>query len=221
MALKIYGDRGYEADVSADKALMIESRPPARYGVFACSGQTGVVGSNVASTANLICICWQNPFALCLVRRLSLSIVMSQSATTPGTIDIAVFFARSFTVAPSIAGSGSSRSFFGHDNHKLRTSFGSSLTAFVACSNDGGDMGGTYTADTNPLARYVTWSTGAAPAMVQQRFNLIDRTGYGQHPIVLAKNEGLVLTCPSNTVTGGNPAWSYTATLEWQEAYSY
>jgi hypothetical protein len=229
MALKLIGDvSGYEADVSADKALYVESRGPARgtYGAFSYGFVSNVCDGNMTNTSNVFSIVWTAPVGVCLIYRLRVG--LQNSPTTPYTgaspvqMDVAVYFARGFTTLPPNSVSLRVPS-MGPNMFKLVPKSVASRVGFL-CVTSSDDMGGSYSADSQPLARQSGWLGTTAGFQVNggPLVPLVDRTGYGQYPVVLAQNEGLIVTNPA--MVNGSPAtggWEYAVNIDWVEALSY
>lgn len=216
---------GTKVDVNADRAMLVEVRPPAfgSLGVYNNAMNTGSIAATLGANSDLWSLRWTDATRLCLIRKLSVSAVVNAAITTGVQFDLAAFFARSFTVSDSNANSSTTATTSG-SNDTLRTSMGTSLIAAndIRIAGTGGFTAGTRTLDTNPLGRILGWTGTAAGTFI---FNstglipLIDRTGAGQMPVVLAQNEGIVIRNPvAGPATG---TFVITVNVDWQEAASY
>jgi hypothetical protein len=222
MALKLIGDvSGYEADSNADKALYVESRPHALCGLgaYAAPANTGAITATLSATQDLLSFWWNHPSHLCLVRSVFVTGMVTSAITTGVQFDLALYMARGFT-APDTG--GTSFSIFGPDNNKLRRDFPTSAVGDYRVANTAGLGVGTYSLDSQPLGRACAWTgTALGTRFYKQsgQYPLLDRSGYGQYPVVLAQNEGIVVQNP----TAGPATGTFTIqfVIEWQEATGY
>jgi hypothetical protein len=182
------------------------------YSLGAANGGT-VMTAGLGANAPVLSFRWTQAANLCLVRRFRLSMA-AVTAFTAGAAIFNLFVARSFTVVDS---GGTSVLPSGNQN-KLRTSgMGTTLVGDARISATVALTPGTRTLDSNPVATIV----GGCPNVAGQQIILPDTRMLdfrpGEHPLILAQNEGLVLqaTVPA---TG---TWFWSAILDYAELAAY
>jgi hypothetical protein len=128
-------------------------------------------------------------------------------------------FVRSYTVADT---TGSVSIAAAANMQKLRTSMGNSIAELREANVAAGCSGGTKTLDGNPLITGSVWVLAALPTGAGQPGLVMDLTpdmARGEHPIVLAQNEGLCLEngnafgAASGIVLHTMVSWSEVATF--------
>jgi hypothetical protein len=216
---------GVGADVNQDRSLKVEIRPPAvgALGAYSLAMQSGSITATLGASSNLFSLRWTDSTRFALIRKVTVSALVLTTITTGVQFDLALFFARSFSASDTNANSSTTATLT-TNNAKFRTSFGSSLIAAsdVRMAGTGGFTAGTRTLDTNPLGRIPGWTGTAAGTPVYNTpypVPIVDRTGAGQYPIVLAQNEGVVIqNATAGPATG---TFNVTVNIEWQEAAAY
>jgi hypothetical protein len=171
------------------------------YSFGAANGGT-VMTAGLTANAPVFSFRWTQAVNLCLVRRFRLSMAAVTAFTAGGAI-FNLFAARSFTVVDS---GGTSVLPTGNQN-KLRTSgMGTTLVGDARISATVALTPGTRTLDSNPLASIV----GGCPNVAGQQIILPGTAMLdfrpGEHPLILAQNEGLVLQ--ANVPATGTWFWS-------------
>lgn len=158
------------------------------YSIAAFNGATAMTAGLTAASP-IFSLRWAQASNLLLVRRLTIS-VAAVTAFTAGAAIFNAFIARSFTASDS---GGTSILPTGNQN-KLRTSgMGTTGIGDLRISATGTLTAGTRTKDANPVASLV----GGAPNVAGQSIippdtRIIDFRP-GEHPILLAQNEGIVI----------------------------
>lgn len=215
---------GTKVDVNADRAMFVEIRAPAieGYGVYNNAMQTGTIAASLSANSNIWSFRWSDPIRIALIRKVSVSMV-ALTAFTAGQFDLSIFFARIFSAPDTDANTSTTATLTGN-NDKLRTSMGTSIVAAtdIRIAGTAGFTAGTRTLDTNPLGRVLGWLTavqGVFPFNTAGSIALIDRTGAGQYPVVLANNEGLVIRNPIVLPATGTAV--ITVNVDWQETIAY
>ena len=146
--------------------------------------------------------------------------LLTTAFTTQQIVDIQATIARGFTASDT--GAGSTFTPVGN-NQKARTAMGSSgvaqiLTATAAIT------AGTRTLDANPFAIACadvasnTVATGGTPLLSNPK-ELYQGVSFGEHPVVLAPNEGLVVA--ASTSLGAVGVVKYYFVAEWAEVAQY
>lgn len=218
MAIQIQGNGGTVAEVSGTtfRALRVESRPVdyGALGSYRVSLLSGTMAAGLAANAEVFQFRWADATRLCVVQRVLLDgIGGSATAFTAGFGNINMVPARSWTAD----GSGGNAATLTGNNSKLRTSMGATLMGAARISSTAILGLGTKTLDTNAIGQYTfTVGTGVSVQIAPQVL-LFGEDISGQHPLVLAQNEGFVLraTVPA---TG---TWQFGATVLWTELTAY
>lgn len=197
MAIILQGNGGTNADVDTDRRLFVNVRPPAfgALGYYQIAQVTGTIAASLAANAPLFSFRWGNATDLCLIQ--SVKVGGIQIATgTAAEFDLALFVARSFTASDS----GGTSILPTSNSNKMRTSMGTTLVTDMRIATTAGLTAGTRTLDTNPIAR-VQGALSSATADIQvfpgvSPTPLYVRDNLDHHPLVLAQNEGFVITNP-------------------------
>lgn len=211
MAIQLQGNGGTVAEVDGTlwKAQRVTDRPiePGSGGYY----QGIVMGTTAASpaaAANLVSFRWTSSSLICLIREIKLQVQVS-TASTAGLPEMAGYVARSFSVSDS---SGTAVTLTGNALKK-RTSYPTtSLGDFRFAS------GGTLTAGTRTLDAQPIIDVSLALALGSRDTQLFNIDGPGDHPIVLAQNEGLVFQNVTALTTG---VYRYILGISWAEVPSY
>lgn len=212
-----------EADVSNDKALFVEMRPPAfgSRGYYSVGGTSGAIAATLASGSTVFSMRWTDSTRLCVIRRLNAVGVVTSAITTGVRFDLQLFVARFFTASDTLQSSITPSS----TENKLRTSMGSTLFAAgdIRIANTAGITAGTRTLDTNPIGRLLGFSGTAAGTFIYGGIGgyamLLDRTNPNMYPLVLAQNEGIVVTTSAAGPATGTFALGFN--VEWIETTAY
>lgn len=218
---------GNGAEVDSDNALKIQSHAPAigSNGAYQVSLVSGSVASSLASCSTLFSMRWTNSTHICLVKRMRVSAYNNSGGTLTASSPWAVvaYIARGFTAADS----GGTAVSFTSNQTKLRTSMASSLMGSMMILTTTGITAGTRELDSFPLGACM----GASPSGTSQTqfFNnnnngfatIFNRTDMGMYPIVLAKNEGIVVQTPLNCAGPNAGTFVFQVEVEWEEVAAY
>ena len=207
-------DVSLNQDGSVQRNLTLETLYPIDYGyggVFQHCAKSGVINAGIAANSPIYSFQWPSitpevPFAL--VRRVRLN-AWTVAAFASGNVTFDIFVARAFTVADT-GGTVASLNL----SNMLRTSMASSL-ASIMCANTGALTPGTRVLDPAPLdSQTVIAPTTIGVPFTAQRMTLFEKL-QGEHPLLLAPNEGFVVrvTVPPP----GVGTWSFAITTEWDE----
>lgn len=222
MAIKVVGSAsGVEANVSADGALWIETRPAAvgALGAYSIALVSGSIAAPLAAGSTLFSMRWTDATRLCLVRSVRVSAIVNGTITTAVNFDVEAIVVRGFSASDS----GGTAAVFTGNNNKMRTSFGSSLMGDMRISSTGALAVGTRTVDAQAEGR-LQGTTGTVIGTQifgsgQGPIYIIDREPPGQYPLVLATNEGLLIRNP--LVGPATGTFQLLVVVEWQEVASY
>jgi hypothetical protein len=207
-----------KAGVDTDGNLRINPRPPAfgSLGYYRQAALSGTIAVTLAANSPLWSCRWTNGTDLCLVQSVKINLVSIASITVV-PFEIGLFFARSYTATDT----GGTAVGVPASMQKLRTSMGSSLMGDWRIATTGTLTAGTRTLDTNPLAIVsglpttagTTLSGNGAPVPLYVRDN------NDNHPIILAQNEGLVITNPLIGPSTGT--FTIMVQMEWGEVAAF
>jgi hypothetical protein len=226
MALQIQGAGGSIAEVGAFSSVPVHTvNKPEPYGAlghYDFCGMTGAIAAGLAANGELLQLRWIDATRLCLIKKVKVTGMRATTAFAVGAIDIKVTKATSW----SADGSGGGAVAVGGQENRLRTSMGLSLlsTGFRLATTAA--LGaGTKTLNTNDFGCIATHSSagvGAATPIVGSiylpTYDLFEQDqADGEHPIVLAQNEGIVVraTVPATGV------WNLGIAVKWVEVAAF
>lgn len=154
---------------------------------------------------------------LAAIYKVSISAGANVAATAAGLVTLRMAAARSWTAA----GSGGTRLTLTGDNVNLRTSMATSEVNDAGISTTGALTAGTKTLDTTDLAA-ITTGIGTGALTVAADFTIIPQTalfdadGEGQHPLILANQEGFVIRNGANAWPA-TMTWGFSVNVLWAE----
>lgn len=211
MAIQIQGNGGTVAEVDGTiwRAARVTDRP-VEYGAggFYSATISGATAAAPAAGANLVSFRWTSATLLALIRFIEIQINVS-TASTVGLPTLAAYVARAFTASDT---GGTAVTLTGNNNKK-RTSMATSAVGDFRFATAGVLTAGTRTLDSNPIVN-VNVPLALGSNLVKS-FNI---DGPGDHPIVLATNEGIVL---QNVVAITTGVYQYTVRIDWAEVPSF
>lgn len=224
MAIQVQGNGGVIAEVDGTtfRAQRSVSRPVdhGALGAFCIGMRTGILPAALAANAEIFQFRWSDATRLCVVRKIRISASVSTTffaAGVPLQIDLVK------ATGWSAAGSGGTRA-SPAALLKRRTSMGSSLVAAndIGISSTAALTAGTKTLETLALSSIVK----ACPITASLDGTIIEpgtilwqaEVSDGEHPLVLAQNEGFVITVPGVPATG---TWTAGITVDWAEVTQY
>ena len=158
---------------------------------------------------------------IALVYKVSISAGLNVAATAAGLIAFRMTAARAWTAA----GSGGTRATLTGDNVNLRTSMATSEVNDAGISSTAALTAGTKTLDTTDMGAISTGiGTGAitvsAGLPIIANTALFDADGEGQHPLVLANQEGFVIRVGANAFPA-TMTWSFSVNVLWAEVPAF
>lgn len=224
MAIKIQGNGGTTADVDGTnfRALRSVNRPTdhGTAGAYTYGGFTGILPAALASNSEIFQFRWNEAARLCVINEIKLSACVTTTffaAGVPVQIDLCK------VTGWSAAGSGGTRPTIAA-LMKKRTSMPSSLVNAndIGIATTAALTVGTKTIEATSLATIV--APGPITASLNGQIVAPGTTfwqsevGDGQHPLVLANQEGFVIRSVAVPATG---TWQVAITVDWTEVDAY
>ncbi len=195
-------------------------------GHYAVSQRSGTIAATIGAAGHLASVRWADATRLMVLQRIKVGISILSAVTTAIEFTMQAVVVRGFSVDFTTASTAISMTGVTNTN-KMRASMGASLLGAVGprvCTTTV-MSGQTLTADAAPFAMtifpalYASTSTGTAVALpagaASPMMTLYEWTALGQHPVVLAANEGVVLQ-PVSACVGSGTFALYTQ-WEWSE----
>lgn len=217
----LLGNRG--ATFDPDNNLRVSARPPGfgALGAYSKGMATGLIVATGSAGAVIWTMRWTDATRLALVERVRVNAVVTGTITTAVPYDLELYSSRSYTVSPTTS-IGTTATLSTHG--KRRTSMGSTLLGgmWILGTAAAGLTGETLGNDTDPLARI----SGATGTVIGTQFfganpmDLWKADGQtGQHPLILAQNEGLTIQAPlAGPATG---TFRIAVSVDWMELADY
>lgn len=224
MPLQIQGNGGVVAEVdgSTFRAVRATNRPVdhGALGSYSWGGFTGILPAALAANSEVFQFRWSDATRLAVIHKVRISACVSTTffaAGVPVQIDMVK------ATGWSAAGSGGTR-VTPAALMKRRTSMGSSLVAAndIGIATTAALTAGTKTLETVALA--ACCAPGPITASLNGQIIAPGTTIFeadaadGEHPLVLAQNEGFVLRSVAVPATG---TWTMTVQVSWAEVTAY
>lgn len=183
----IEGYSGTVAEIEApSRAQRVTLRPLTTLGWNSLGEKTGAI---TGLAANGCIFSFRNLSAnLILVRRIGIGFMTTTAFTVAQALDYGLYVARNFSINDS-AGTDITPS---GNNGKHRTSFATPASLHVRISAAAVLTPGTRILDANAIGIVAGGSAGLATGLPPVLGNLFDHAA-GDHPLVLAQNEGFVI----------------------------
>lgn len=224
MAVQIQGQSGTVAEVDGTvfRAQRVTARPidHGALGAYRYGGLTGILPAALGANSEIFQYRWTNSPNLAVIRKVRFSAAVSTTffaAGVPLAIDIVK------ATAWSAQGTGGTAVTPG-TTMKRRTSMGSSLVAAgdIRIATTAALGAGTKSLEANSLATMLAGApitaslngTIFAPGTVLFEAEV----GDGEHPLVLAQNEGFVIR---SVAVPGTGTWQAAIGIDWAECTSY
>jgi hypothetical protein len=208
-------DISADGDGSLQAALMLSRLYPLDWslngvtgGMYQHTAKSGTMAAGLAAAAPIFGFQWPSSTLLCAVRRLKIGAWSLGVGFSAGLATFDMYVARAFTAQDS----GGTTSNLAGNSSKLRTSMATAAASMVH-SSTAALAAGTRTLDPAPIE---SWGV-AAPTAANAPFNATPAKLFeklpGEHPLLLAQNEGFVVeaTVPA---TG---TWQFAISVEWDE----
>lgn len=225
MGIQVIGNGGTVAEVDGAGFRAIRTTPrPTEFGAlghYKASVVTGSMTAGLASNSEIFQFRWTDATRLAVITKVALDGLIATTAFAAGQILFTSTVARSF----SGAGTGGNTLSLTGNNQKMRTSMGSSLLGELRYASTSALGAGTKTLDAGFVGQINSHSsagTGAAtPIIGNQYLPSLDLftpdPGAGEHPLVLAQNEGLVI----RATVPGTGVWILGMTIRWAEVAAF
>jgi hypothetical protein len=203
------------SDGSVQRSMVYSSLYPLDYGsggIFQHVAKSGVMAAMLPANSPIYSFRWAPSGMIALIWRMRM-MAWTVTAFSGGVASFDLTVARNFT-APDTGGRAAN--LIG-DTNQLRTSMASSI-AEIAWSDTATLNTGTRTLDTAPMESISTPAPMTDNSLFQMEPILLFQKDKADHPLVLVRDEGFVITAsvPPTTST-----WMFTVTLEWNEVPSY
>jgi hypothetical protein len=215
MPFQIQGTGGVVAEVEANtKALRVTPRPIdiGSLGSFSLGMTSGTMAAALGANTDIFQARY-NGSGLALVTRVMISAGNAGTGFTAGIGTFALYGARGFTVN----GTGGTAATLTGDNNALRTSFAATGMADIRISSTAALGAGTKTLDATAfhLVPFPLPATAGTPMLYR---HMLFEALPGEHPIVLAPNEGIAIQNVAIAATG---TWTFSVAMSWDEVASY
>lgn len=201
-------------------ALRTVARPSQALGYYSIGTQTGIY-SGLTAGSPLFSMRWTDATRLCLILKVSVSVVETTVATADGQVDRQLIIARGFTASDS----GGTAIVLTGNNQKHRTSMATSLVGDMRIATTAALTAGTRTLDGVGMG-IAAATTGTGPVTAGVVTTIIPKTdlfsaftGPIIYPIVLAQNEGIIIRMVT-AEPGGSSLVTY-VDVAWAEVNSY
>jgi len=200
-------------------------RMPVSYGsggFYRVGATSGTMAAALAANAEIFQFRYVTAASrIALVKKISISAGANVAASAAALATLRATIARSWTAA----GSGGTRLTLTGDNVNLRTSMATSEVNDAGISTTAGLTAGTKTLDTTDFgAISFGIGTGAitvsVPLVLLPLTPLFDSDGEGQHPIVLANQEGFVIRNGANAFPAAL-TWNFSVNVLWAEVPAF
>lgn len=194
------------------KAARVVIKPDEMLGAYQVSAATGAI-TTVAANGPIFSFRWApNNSTVCVIKRISVGFVCTTAFTTAQQMGFGVVMARSFSGSDS---GGTALTLTGNNN-KYRTSLATSSVTDARIATTAALTAGTRTLDAQAIGTNYFWVAGAGTSLTQTDLISYDANDY---PIVLANNEGFVIT--NLVLMGAAGVGTAVVNVEWFEANTY
>lgn len=221
MPLQIQGNGGTVAEVDGTvfRALRTVPRPIdyATLGHYRIAQNIPLLVTQAAN-GTLFSFRWGDATRFCVITKIRLSLIQTAGATATIFPHFQVFVARSFTASDTV---GTAITLTGN-NMKKRTSMGTTLLTDARFSAAAAGLtAGTRTLDAAPILELPTQQViTTVPTFDFYSTELDIGAGDGNHPIVLAQNEGFIVRGPT-VVFGAAGTADLVVEVSWAEVTAY
>jgi hypothetical protein len=202
------GDGSVQCSIVRATPYPLDYGPGGEYQHYAASG---VMAQAMPDNSVIYAFRWPAPTMLALIWKVKIT-AWSVTAFAGGFVAFNIYAARNYTAI----GTGGLTADLTGNNNKLRTSMASS-GASIAYANTGGLAPGTRTLDTAPLDSWIAPATAAGVPFLDSPMTIFDKQVGEQHPLLLAQNEGFVITAK----VPNDGTWSFGVTTRWDEVANF
>jgi hypothetical protein len=184
-------------------------------GHYSITLRTGTMAAGIAAGSEWAQFRWTDATRLCVIEEIMFSGFATVTNFTPGILIFDAFIARAWTAD----GTGGTAATLTGNNQKLRTSFGTTLLGTARVATTAALGAGTKTLDTQAIGEVIggALATGITVPIVVAHGRLFEARGNSAHPVVLAQNEGVVITA---TVPASG-TWTTGCTIKWGEVAAF
>lgn len=230
MAFQIVGPSGIIMGVGAEAAkgahVILKPDDHATLGHYRLTVTTGILPAALAASAVVFSFRWGSTTRFCKISRVRtkfLPLTAFTAATLNDSTSFDLFFATGFTAAHT---GGTGLTLTGRNN-KVRTSMGTSLATDMRIATTAALGGGTLTLDTQAIDSSLRKANRVNPAAATEETIVMDPgnidyladQGAGEHPIILAQDEGIVIR--NRTVWPAAGTGQLQVTIAWSELTVY
>ena len=234
MAIQIQGAGGVVAEVDGTtfRALRTVNRPidHGALGHYRVQSMTGTLAAalaaGTASAGHVFAFRWGDATRFAVITKLKtrfLPLTLFTAATLTDHTSFDAFIVRSYTVSHS---AGTALTPTGNNN-KMRTNMGTSLVTDIRISGTAALTNGTETFDAFPFSQSIRKGNRVNPAAATEEVIMPSMDGMemdfdmggGDHPIVLAQNEGIVIR--NRTVWPAAGTGILTVLIAWAEVTAF
>lgn len=223
MAIQLQGNGGVVADVSTDaRAVRIEARAidTQSRGAYSVGLATGIIAAALGANSEIMQFRWADSTRLAIIRRIRIAACVSTTMFAAGVpLQLDLIRSSSWSVAGTSGTAVSPAALL-----KRRASMQSSLVAAgdMRIATTGALGAGTKTLETLALASIVAAGpiTGSLNGQIIPAGTVMWQAdvGDGDHPLVLAANEGFSIV---SVAVPGTGTWTAAVSVDWVEAASY
>lgn len=212
-------------DGTTFRALRITSRPInyGSLGMYRVGAVSGTMAAALAANAEIFQLRWPDATNLALLYKLSIGAGANVAATAAALIAFRLTRATAWTAA----GTGGTRITLTTPNAKLRVSMGAPLVNDMGIATTAGLGVGTKTLDTTDMGA-IARGIGTGALTTSNNFSFLDvedgkmfdADGEGQHPLIMAQNEGFVIRSGTNAFPAAM-TWHFAVNVVWAEAAAF
>lgn len=224
MAIQIQGNGGtvQEVDGTTFRAARVTIRPTdhGALGSYSVGLISGVLPAALAANSEIFQFRWSDATRLCVINEIKISACVSTTFFAAGVpVQTDLVKATAWTAAGTLGTRVTPAALL-----KKRTSMASTLVAAsdIAISTTAALGAGTKTLETVALATLVAPGpiTASLNGQIYPPGTMLFRSeaSHGQHPLVLAQNEGFVVRSVAVPATG---TWTAAITVDWTEVDAY
>lgn len=222
--MQIQGNTGVVAEVDGTtfRSLRTVNRPVdhGALGAYTYGGSTGILPAALAANSEIFQFRWTHGSNLAVIRRVRISASVTTTMFAAGVpVEIDLIKSTSWTVAGT-GGTGLTPAAL----LKRRTSMGSTLiaTGDIRIATTAALGAGTKTLETLALSDIITGGpiTGSLNGTIIPSGTILweAEVADGEHPIVLATNEGLSVR---SVAVPGTGTWRASISIDWAETTQY
>lgn len=224
MGITVIGNGGTVAEVdgSTFRTLRTTIRPPdhGAFGAYSFASSTGILPAALAANSEVFHFRWPDATRLCVINEVKISAVVSTTMFAAGVpVQIDMVKAAAWTVQGT---GGTAVTLSG--SFKKRAAMGNSLLTAgdIRVATTAGLTAGTRTTEGAAFAQVLAAGpiTGALNGQIVAPGTMLFRSEVeaGQHPLVLAQNEGFVIRSVAVPATG---TWMMAVQIDWTELTAY